>query len=89
MYVGTVLAAFAGVYSFEYNWCVFTVKTTPQFVKWLAGLKDRMTQRRLARRLEKAQEGNLGDVKPVGEGVMEMRAPAGACTTWSATGPSS
>jgi len=61
------------VYSFEYNWPVFTVKTTPQFVKWLAGLKDRMTQRRLARRLEKAQEGNLGDVKPVGEGVMEMR----------------
>ena len=52
---------------------MFTVKTTPEFVRWLAGLKDRMTQRRLARRLEKAQEGNLGDVKPVGEGVMEMR----------------
>ena len=52
---------------------MLTVKTTPQFVKWLAGLKDRMTQRRLARRLEKAQEGNLGDVKPMGEGVMEMR----------------
>lgn len=52
---------------------MFTVKTTPEFVRWLAGLKDRMMQRRLARRLEKAQEGNLGDVKPVGEGVMEMR----------------
>ena len=24
-------------------------------------------------RLEKAQKGNLGDVKPVGEGVFEMR----------------
>ena len=32
-----------------------------------------MTQRRLARRLEKAQACNLGDVKPVGEGVWEMR----------------
>lgn len=32
-----------------------------------------MTHRRLARRLEKAQKGNLGDVKPVGEGVFEMR----------------
>ena len=73
MYEGTVLGTFDCVYPFEYNWRVFTVKTTPQFVKWLAGLKDRMTQRRLARRLEKAQEGNLGDVKPVGEGVMEMR----------------
>ena len=68
-----MLVTFDCVYPFEYNWRVFTVKTTPQFVKWLAGLKDRMTQRRLARRLEKAQEGNLGDVKPVGEGVMEMR----------------
>lgn len=32
-----------------------------------------MTRRRLARRLEKAQAGNLGDVKPVGESVFEMR----------------
>lgn len=32
-----------------------------------------MSRRRLARRLEKAQHGNLDDVKPVGEGVMEMR----------------
>ncbi len=31
-----------------------------------------MTHRRLARRLEKAQAGNLGDVKSVGEGVFEM-----------------
>ena len=27
----------------------------------------------MARRLEKAQRGNLGDVKPVGDGVFEMR----------------
>ncbi len=32
-----------------------------------------MTRLRLARRLEKAQKGNLGDVKPVGDGVFEMR----------------
>ena len=32
-----------------------------------------MTLRRLARRLEKAQLGNLGVVKPVGDGVWEMR----------------
>ena len=31
-----------------------------------------MTHRRLARRLEKAQNGNLGDVKPVAGGVFEM-----------------
>lgn len=32
-----------------------------------------MTKRRLLARLRKAQLGNLGDVKPVGNGVFEMR----------------
>ena len=32
-----------------------------------------MTHRRLARRLDRAQAGNLGDVKQVGESVFEMR----------------
>jgi putative addiction module killer protein len=32
-----------------------------------------MTRRRLLVRLRKASLGNLGDVKPVGEGVFEMR----------------
>ena len=30
-------------------------------------------QRRLVARLRKASLGNLGDVKPVGKGVVEMR----------------
>ena len=45
----------------------------PEFDAWLSGIKDGMTRRRLGRRLEKAQRGSLGDVKPVGEGVWEMR----------------
>jgi putative addiction module killer protein len=32
-----------------------------------------VTQRRLVARLRKVQLGNLGDVKPVGAGVFEMR----------------
>jgi len=52
---------------------MFTVKRLPEFGDWLSGLKDGMTRRRLARRLEKAQHGDLGDVKHVGEGVFEMR----------------
>ncbi|MEW5789168.1 MAG: type II toxin-antitoxin system RelE/ParE family toxin [Pseudomonadota bacterium] len=52
---------------------MFSIKLHPAFIAWLNGLKDGMTHRRLARRLEKAQKGNLGDVKPVGEGVFEMR----------------
>ncbi|MFT5697861.1 MAG: putative addiction module killer protein [Desulforhopalus sp.] len=50
-----------------------TVKTLPEFDTWLDGLKDRTTRLRLSRRLDKAQRGNIGDVKPVGDGIFEMR----------------
>ena len=40
---------------------------------WLGQMKDRVTQTRLKVRIRKAMLGNLGDVKPVGEGVFEMR----------------
>lgn len=52
---------------------MFTVKTLPEFDAWLDGLKDRTTRLRLSRRLDKVQRGNLGDVKPVGGGIFEMR----------------
>ena len=40
----------------------------------MAGWSERSSYRlRLARRLDKAQRGNLGDVKIVGDGVFEMR----------------
>ncbi|MBD9358640.1 type II toxin-antitoxin system RelE/ParE family toxin [Methylomonas albis] len=52
---------------------MYTIKQLPAFSEWLFGLKDGLTHRRLARRLEKAQQGKLGDVKSVGEGVFEMR----------------
>lgn len=52
---------------------MYIVKQLPEFSDWLFGLQDSMTHRRLARRLEKAQRGLLGDVAPVGEGVFEMR----------------
>ena len=52
---------------------MYTIKRTNAFAAWLAGIKDGLTKRRLARRLEKAQQGNLGDVKPIGDGVFEMR----------------
>ncbi len=52
---------------------MYSIKLIPEFSAWLFGLSDSMTLRRLARRLEKAQAGNLGDVKPIGESVFEMR----------------
>jgi putative addiction module killer protein len=52
---------------------MFTIKRTEEFNDWLNGIRDGMTQRRLVKRLRKASLGNLGDVKPVGDGVFEMR----------------
>lgn len=52
---------------------MYKIRRTDEFAKWLDGLKDRLTRARLIRRLEKAESGNLGDVKPVGEDVCEMR----------------
>ncbi len=52
---------------------MFTIRQLLEFENWLKGLRDKATRIRLARRLEKAQRGNLGDVKPVGDGVFEMR----------------
>ena len=71
---------------------MYTMKRTPEFEDWLINLKDGMTRIRLARRLEKAQRGLLGDIAHVGEGVSEMReffARVGACTTQSAMACSS
>ena len=52
---------------------MYTVIETEAFMHWLGQIKDRVTQTRLKVRLRKATLGNLGDVKPVGEGVFEMR----------------
>ena len=52
---------------------MFSIKRTDEFSLWLDGLKDRVTRQLLNVRLRKALLGNLGDVKPVGSGVFEMR----------------
>jgi putative addiction module killer protein len=49
------------------------LKHFPILITRLNGLKDRLTKQRLSVRLRKATLGNLGDVKPVGDGVYEMR----------------
>jgi putative addiction module killer protein len=54
------------------------VKRTPEFDEWIDGIRDNVTKIRLKRRLDKAERGNMGDIKPVGEGVYEMREFFGA-----------
>jgi putative addiction module killer protein len=57
---------------------MYSIKRTDGFSAWLDGLKDRITRQRLNVRLRKAMLGNLGDVRPVGDGVVEMREHFGA-----------
>lgn len=52
---------------------MYSIIETEAFSDWLSGLKDTITRMRLIKRLQRAALGNLGDVKPVGEGVFEMR----------------
>lgn len=52
---------------------MFTIRQTVEFAAWLKGIRDTPTRIRLAKRLDKASRGVLGDVKPVGSGVQEMR----------------
>ncbi len=52
---------------------MYRIKRTPEFAAWLDSIRDRTARARLIRRLERAAAGNLGDVRPVGEGVFEMR----------------
>ena len=52
---------------------MYSVVETEEFTCWLSALKDRMARARLQMRLRKASLGNLGDTKPIGAGVFEMR----------------
>ena len=52
---------------------MFSINLTNEFSCWFDNLKDCMTRQRLNVRLRKAMLGNLGDIKPVGDGVVEMR----------------
>lgn len=49
------------------------IQTTEVFDAWFDSLKDRQAVLRIEVRIDRAELGNFGDVKPVGEGVSEMR----------------
>ena len=49
------------------------VRKTEYFAKWLDNLHDINARARIMARIERLKCGNPGDVKPVGEGVSELR----------------
>lgn len=48
------------------------------FSKWLSALKDRRAAARIVERLRRLALGNVGDVKPVGQGLSELRIDYGS-----------
>lgn len=49
------------------------VRQTEVFSTWLRKLRDLQTLARIQIRIRRLSLGNFGDVKPVGEGVSELR----------------
>jgi putative addiction module killer protein len=56
---------------------MFTVQLTESFEAWLLALRDLKGRTAIARRIERMAGGNFGDVKPVGDGVSELRVDFG------------
>lgn len=49
------------------------IRKTELFAKWLDRLKDLSSRARIQARIDRLADGNAGDVRPVGEGVSELR----------------
>lgn len=49
------------------------VVRTDEFDEWIEELKDKVGRRRILSRIDRLAAGNPGDVKPVGQGVSELR----------------
>ena len=54
------------------------IRETETFSSWLKALRDERSRARIAVRIQRLAFGNLGDIKPVGEGVSELRIHEGA-----------
>lgn len=50
-----------------------TILQSEVFRDWLDGLRDRKARLRIDDRLQRLASGNVGDAKPVGDEVLELR----------------
>ena len=49
------------------------IRRSSVYVKWIRKLRDSKARARIIAGIKRLEEGNPGDVKPVGEGISEMR----------------
>ena len=52
---------------------MFEIRKTETFARWIDELRDIHARGRVQARIERLATGNPGDVRPVGEGVSELR----------------
>ncbi|MDX9821246.1 MAG: type II toxin-antitoxin system RelE/ParE family toxin [Syntrophales bacterium] len=52
---------------------VMEIRKTEVFAKWIDEMRDIHARARILVRIERLSAGNPGDVRPVGEGVSELR----------------
>jgi putative addiction module killer protein len=56
---------------------VLEIRQTSTYADWFSRLRDRAAKARIDIRIRRLSLGNPGDVKPVGEGVSELRVDFG------------
>ena len=53
------------------------LRPTKEFSEWLRDLKDRQGRARIVSRLDRLEDGNPGNSRSVGEGVVELKIDVG------------
>ena len=56
---------------------MYEIKSTKTFSHWLIKLKDLKGRIAVARRIERMEHGNFGDVKSLGASISELRIQTG------------
>ena len=49
------------------------IRETPAYVAWFSALRDRTAKARIDIRIRRLSLGNSGDIRPIGEGLSELR----------------
>ena len=57
----------------DYSATMKALEKTREYQDWFNSLQDKQVKSRILMRIDRLQDGNAGDVAPVGEGVSELR----------------
>ena len=49
------------------------IRRTDEFTDWIDRLRDRVARAKILVRIDRLAAGNAGDVRPVGDGISELR----------------